>query len=199
LDTRISHGRDLAEPLARRTCSKFRSPFFTIAARDFAMKLVGRYFLNEAEKAKYRVGHPTCDVFVTAAIHDPDIPQEKKYVRGTMHVFGIVASDRPDGTGCDVVQVVANELGGSLPVSVVNGVAGGQMDKLNMLHALFRSLKAKAGRLPSPGPTRPYAAGNVPDPTDESPLPPAARSKGVVTPAGAVTQTSGSVAHMSQG
>jgi hypothetical protein len=195
----VSHGPDAGEPLATCVDYKTRRLFPTVHPRDFPARVVGRYFLNEAEKAEYRVGHPGCDVFVTAAIHDPDIPQAKKYVRGTMHVFGIVASDRPDGTGCDVVQVVANELGGSLPVSVVNGVAGGQMDKLNMLHALFRSLKAKAGRLPSPGPTRPYAAGNVPDPTDESPLPPAARSKGVVTPAGAVTQTSGSVAHMSQG
>jgi hypothetical protein len=161
----VSHGPDAGEPLATCVDYKTRRLFPTVHPRDFPARVVGRYFLNEAEKAEYRVGHPGCDVFVTAAIHDPDIPQAKKYVRGTMHVFGIVASDRPDGTGCDVVQVVANELGGSLPVSVVNGVAGGQMDKLNKMHALFRSLEAKAGRLPSPGPTRPYAAGNVPDTT----------------------------------
>jgi hypothetical protein len=163
LESRTLVKRNAQDPLVVHVHTKFKSPMFGIAPRDFSMRLVQAYFLNDAEKERFRIGSPGCDVFVTAGANDDAAPENKKYTRATAHVYGLVASDRCEGSGCDVVMVMCNDLGGKLPVSIVNGVAGAQMDKLLKMHSMFAELQVKDGRKPSPPPTRPTVGMQPPE------------------------------------
>jgi len=131
-----------------RIVNTFRSPFFGIGPRDFSIRYTREYYLSEGEKQRFGVGHPGCDVFVAAAVHDPTVPERKKFVRGQTHRFLLIAADRPDDSGCDVTQALANDAGGSLPVSIINGLAAANMDKLLKRKKLFQELEAKSGRMP---------------------------------------------------
>lgn len=134
--------------------SRYNSPIWGIAARDFAAITVPSTYLTPAQQRKLRLVPPAKPgtngqpggggaVFVHAAKDGgSEMPKAEKFERGAVHLYAFVAQEVGAANGYPedgvlLTAITSADPCGKIPASIVNSTNAEQMEKLKIIAKLM--------------------------------------------------------------
>eukprot|EP00760_Papus_ankaliazontas_P001413 PhM_4_TR1046/c0_g1_i1/m.50462 len=109
--------------------TKYIAPIFGVTARDVVVTSV-EHTLTPEQCVEHGFG-ANAQVFVIANTDaGQELPQEKGYVRATVHAFGLICVEYKDSTHSDLIMVLSMDPSGWVPTKAVDGANIEQIEKM---------------------------------------------------------------------
>lgn len=132
--------------------SKYKTPMWGVAPRDFVTKVTPKTYLNEDQQAALGLADiesrtpgaaKGAGFLYSGSDAATEIPPVPKFSRGAVHCFGLFAQEEVlNGAvvGVFLTQVSSTDPCGSIPTSLVDASNVEQMEKLKIIANLMRSV-----------------------------------------------------------